>query len=211
MAPNSSDASQLTFRHGRPSDTATLYSLVNAAFASDTTTQVWLTPARVEVFPRSLFESKATATDTVCLVATSPASGPDSNAAADGPADADDSDGHRIVGCCYIRHNDADRTASRAWLGTLAVDPTLHGRGLGRQLLAYAERYAVVEWGSRRMEMDVVSSRAELMAWYEKVGYRRTGSEKPFPYRKEGEVGEGMYREGLRLVDLGKDLGQEGV
>ena len=58
------------------------------------------------------------------------------------------------MGCCYVR-----RDGRRAWLGTLAVDPTLHTRGLGRKLLAHAERFVVREWGLRRMEMDVVSSR----------------------------------------------------
>lgn len=184
----------LRFRTGTPTDTPTLYTLVNAAFKSDTTTQIWLTPTRVEVFSLSYLESKAAAPDTICLIALSRP--PNSTAiptTVDGPDD-------RIVGCCYLRCDDA---AGRAWLGTLAVDPELHARGLGRALLERAERFVVAEWGLRRMELDVVSSRVQLMAWYEKAGYVKMGTEKPFPYEMHTE---GMYREGLSLVDVGKDL-----
>lgn len=183
----------LTFRKGTPADTATLHPLINAAFASDSTTQIWLTPERIEVFPLAFLESKANSPDTVCLIASLPADG--------APNGSYSTDGQRIVGCVYVRHDPSER---RAWFGTLAIDPTLHAKGLGKRLLEHVERFAVEEWGVTRMEMDVVSSRVNLMEWYEKAGYVRLGTEKPFPYR-ECEVG--TYRQGLTLVDFGKDLG----
>ena len=32
------------------------------------------------------------------------------------------------------------------------------------------------------MRMSVIDARNELIAWYERRGYRRTGEYKPFPY-----------------------------
>lgn len=52
-------------------------------------------------------------------------------------------------------------------------------------MIAEAERIAEKEWGAREMHMTVISLRAELIAWYERRGYRRTGKMSPFPYRDE--------------------------
>ena len=35
------------------------------------------------------------------------------------------------------------------------------------------------------MHMTVIVQRTELIAWYERRGYRRTGERKPFPYGDE--------------------------
>lgn len=187
---------QLTFRKGTPADTPTLHALINAAFGSDSTTQIWLTPTRIEVFPLAYLEAKDNSPDTISLIASVPIEHDDSSNGNGGYV----RNGQRIVGCVYVRHDAEQR---RAWFSTLAIDPTLHARGLGRRLLEYMERYAVEEWGVTRMEMDVVSSRVNLMEYYEKAGYRRVGTEKPFPYRP---VEHGTYRQGLTLVDFGKDL-----
>ena len=50
------------------------------------------------------------------------------------------------------------------------------------QLLAAAERWAVEEWSSKLMHMTVIAQRTELIAWYERRGYERTGKRRPFPY-----------------------------
>jgi GNAT superfamily N-acetyltransferase len=71
------------------------------------------------------------------------------------------------------------------YLGMLTVQPALQGAGLGRQLIEAAERWTVDHWGSRAMHMTVIAQRPELMAWYERRGYRRTGARKPFPYGDE--------------------------
>jgi ribosomal protein S18 acetylase RimI-like enzyme len=64
----------------------------------------------------------------------------------------------------------------------LSVSPELQGGGLGRTLIAAAEDHARTDWGATAMEMTVIERRAELIAWYERVGYRRTGELRPFPY-----------------------------
>jgi len=53
---------------------------------------------------------------------------------------------------------------------------------VGHQLLAEAERMARVDWAATTMVMTVIAQRAELIAWYERRGYRRTGETEPFPY-----------------------------
>ena len=66
-----------------------------------------------------------------------------------------------------------------------AVDPTLQGGGVGKLVMAEAERVAKDDFGCMRMEMTVISVRDEPIAWYERRGYRRTGKYKPFPYGDE--------------------------
>lgn len=66
-----------------------------------------------------------------------------------------------------------------------AVRPELQGGGLGKVILAEAERTARNLWGTGEMRMTVIRQRDELIAWYERRGYRRTGQLTPFPYGDE--------------------------
>jgi ribosomal protein S18 acetylase RimI-like enzyme len=78
-----------------------------------------------------------------------------------------------------------ERKGEECYLGMLTVNPTMQGHGLGRRMLDAAERWAVNKWSSRSMQMTVIALRVELIAWYERRGYRRTGERKPFPYGDE--------------------------
>jgi predicted GNAT family N-acyltransferase len=78
-----------------------------------------------------------------------------------------------------------ERTGDECYLGLLTVRPTEQGTGLGRQLLAEAESWAVENWSSRAVHMTVIAQRPELVAWYERRGYVRTGEQRPFPYGDE--------------------------
>lgn len=80
-----------------------------------------------------------------------------------------------LVGCVEVKNGDKG-----SYIGMLTVNPTLQNRGLGRQLLSYAEEYAR-EKGSIRAFMTVIGVRSELIAWYERRGYRRTGERRDFP------------------------------
>jgi ribosomal protein S18 acetylase RimI-like enzyme len=66
-------------------------------------------------------------------------------------------------------------------IGMLAVNPTLQGRGIGKALLQAAEIAAQQTWSAHRFIMEVISYRQELIAFYERRGYRRTGINKEFP------------------------------
>jgi GNAT superfamily N-acetyltransferase len=69
----------------------------------------------------------------------------------------------------------------RAYLGMLCVDPDLQAEGLGRALIADAEDTAVEVFGANVMEMTVIDARPELIAYYERRSYARTGEKRPFP------------------------------
>ncbi|MGC4250178.1 MAG: GNAT family N-acetyltransferase [Sphingobium sp.] len=81
------------------------------------------------------------------------------------------------IGCVNI----ADRGGGLSYLGLFCIDPRLQATGLGRQLIAAAEDHAARLFGADRMEMTVIDSRHELIAWYERRGYFPTGEKRPFP------------------------------
>ncbi|MBD0695973.1 GNAT family N-acetyltransferase [Streptomyces sp. CBMA123] len=85
-----------------------------------------------------------------------------------------------LLACCQL-----ERRGDRAYFGMFSVRPGLQGGGIGRAVLARAERLAGEEWGVGAMEMTVIEQRAELIAWYERRGFRRTGEYSPFPYGDE--------------------------
>ncbi|MFE0349394.1 GNAT family N-acetyltransferase [Streptomyces griseoluteus] len=86
----------------------------------------------------------------------------------------------RIVACCQLEHR-----GTHAYFGMFAVSPTLQGAGLGKAVMAEAERLARADWGATEMHMTVISVRDDLIGWYERRGYRRTGETTPFPYGDE--------------------------
>ncbi|MGV9007038.1 MAG: GNAT family N-acetyltransferase [Brevundimonas sp.] len=82
-----------------------------------------------------------------------------------------------LTGCVQV----TDRGDGLAYLGMLSVDPARQGGGLGRRLIAAAEDAARDRFGARRMEMTVIVQRIELIDWYVRRGYVRTGETRPFP------------------------------
>jgi GNAT superfamily N-acetyltransferase len=85
----------------------------------------------------------------------------------------------------------------------LTVHPGLQGQGVGRALVAKAEREARVRWGATGMRMQVIRQRSELIAWYERLGYRPTGDTLPFPYDHPAVV---TKRNDLEFVVLAKPI-----
>ncbi|MEU7042122.1 GNAT family N-acetyltransferase [Streptomyces varsoviensis] len=85
-----------------------------------------------------------------------------------------------LVACCQLEHR-----GDHAYFGMFAVRPARQGGGLGKAVMAEAERFARAEWGAREMRMTVIRQRDDLIAWYERRGYERTGEVTPFPYGDE--------------------------
>ena len=61
------------------------------------------------------------------------------------------------------------------------IVPELQRAGIGRAILAEAERVVREDWRLPRMCMTVIDLRTELIAWYQRRGYRLTGETRPFP------------------------------
>ena len=86
-----------------------------------------------------------------------------------------------LVACCQLER----RPDGGAYFGMFAVRPGMQGRGLGRAVVTEAERIAVEEWDAPTMTMTVLAPRLDLIGWYERLGYGRTGGTEPFPYGDE--------------------------
>lgn len=81
-----------------------------------------------------------------------------------------------IVACVCV-----EETENQTYIGTFAVNPAFQNQGIGKQVLNLAESYAVNRLGSKKLRMVVISQREELIAFYERRGYRRTGEISKYP------------------------------
>ena len=82
----------------------------------------------------------------------------------------------RVTACVHLQYTGTD-----AHLGMLAVAPNQQAVGLGSSLVHHAERCAQQVLGAQRIVISVLSQRSELIAFYERRGYRRTGSVAAYP------------------------------
>jgi len=86
-------------------------------------------------------------------------------------------EGDVAIGCVSL----TTRGDGLVYLGLLCVDPTRQAGGIGKRIMAAAERMAREEMDADRIEMTVIDSRTELIAYYERRGFIRTGERRPFP------------------------------
>lgn len=86
---------------------------------------------------------------------------------------------------CIVGSVHLERCGDEAHLGMLAIRPGLQATGLGRRMLLAAEAFVVREWRSAAIRMLVLEQRKELIAWYERRGYVRTGERERFPYGEQ--------------------------
>ena len=59
----------------------------------------------------------------------------------------------------------------RGWLYSVAVDPTHRRQNIGRQLLQHAED-ALIKLGCNKINLQVRTSNAEVIAFYQQCGYK---------------------------------------
>jgi len=151
--------SNLTFRRAMPDDVEEIVVLVNSAYRGESSRAGWTTEADL------LDGQRTDAVEIAQLVG------------------ADESlmllcqSGNEIIGSVHLEKVDADT----AYMGMLVIRPGLQGQGSGKQFIHHAEDAARAEWGTARMQIWVISLRHELIAYYERLGYRRTGEFRPFP------------------------------
>lgn len=139
-------------------DVAAIVALVNSVYRGDSSRLGWTTEADLldgqRTDAREVAELLAAADSEFML--------------------ADDDQG--LLGCAHLK-----RDGDVAWFGMFSVRPGRQGQGLGRAFLAQAESCARQLWAVSAMRMSVISLRSELIAYYERRGYRHTGEMLPFP------------------------------
>lgn len=178
--PQTLDAS-LHFRLATPEDVTHIVELVHAAYRGDSSRVGWTTEA-------DFLDGTRTDNDEVAEIIHTP---------------------NNVILLCEHAHQlmasvHVQKQPDASYLGMFAVRPTQQNSGIGKALLEYAESFARDTWHSSRMQMSVITLRTELIAWYERRGYHRTGIFKSFPY------GIARYgtpkREDLLLEVLEKNL-----
>ncbi len=86
----------------------------------------------------------------------------------------------RLASCIYIAQD-----KDTAFIGFFSVHPDLQGKGYGKHVLNQAETFAQEKLSVNKYVMFVVSQRPELIAFYERRGYTRTGRVETFPTHLE--------------------------
>ncbi|MDH2233650.1 MULTISPECIES: GNAT family N-acetyltransferase [Delftia] len=105
---------------------------------------------------------------------------------------------NEIVGCVQVTHDTSD-----CWIGMLATLPSEQNSGLGKKMLIAAEAYAVKHFAPKRLMMSVLSSRSELLSFYQRRGYQLTGQTCGYPL--EAGVGTPLAKD-LHVLELSKLL-----
>lgn len=148
----------LEFSLAEANDAAALAELINSAYRGETSRLGWTTEADL------LEGSRIDAAGIVDLVA-----------AADSLILVCKQHG-QLLGSVHLQYG-----AGQVQIGMLAVSPRHQGLGIGKQLLHQAEHWAERVWPVRRFSMAVIPLRRELIEFYQRRGYRRTGLIQPFP------------------------------
>lgn len=164
-----------TFRRATPQDAARVAALVNAAYRGIGSAPGWSHEAHLLPGPRTTQEEIGARL-----------------LAAESRFELAVDERGEVVGCVHLEW-EGDGSC---YLGLLSVDPARQAKGLGGALLARAEEVAR-SWGCHEVRMVVIERRTELVRYYERRGYERTGRRRPFP-----EPGVD-----LPFVELAKRLG----
>lgn len=146
----------LSFRRAVSGDATAIEAIVNGAYR-DKTGKAWTSEAHLVAGPRvdeASFRATIARPGSFVLVAERAG---------------------RVMGCVHLEGD-----ARECFLSMLSVRADEQGGGIGRALLEEGERFAKRELASRVMAMHVITRRPELLAYYERRGYRRTGIVVPF-------------------------------
>ena len=177
----------LSFRPATLADIPAVIALVTSAYRGDVSRQGWTTEA--DLLDGQRIEAEVLRQDI---------ERPRSQVIL---AERADAEGMLLLACVHVAADDG-----AGYLGMFSVRPDGQGRGVGKQVLREAERFARQDLQLPAMRMTVIDVRDELIAFYERRGYHRTGIIKPFPY---GDQRFGIpKRDDLRFEVLEKTFGE---
>ena len=166
-------APALHFRAATAADIDTLLALVQSAYRGDSSRAGWTTEADL------LDGQRTDVADIAACLARDRSMVMVAEQTGATPGDP------AILACAHLAIEADQSAGDTGYFGMFAVRPELQGAGVGKAMLAEAERIARDEWQLPVMRMSVIDVRAELIAYYQRHGYRRTGVYKPFPYGDE--------------------------
>lgn len=197
-----SAGSTVVFRDATLSDVLAIVDLVQSAYRGEGSRDGWTTEADLldgsRIDPDTVREVVSAPRSVIMLAYQKPTSHRTTSA---DHYDMDASVVEELSACCQL----ADEGDSKGYFGLFAVQPNRQGTGIGRAVLAEAERRALTEWGCSTMRMLVIRQRTDLIAWYTRLGYFPTGITSPFPY---GDERFGLpKRDDLEFIELRKPLG----
>lgn len=181
------ETTALAFRYADQADTPAIVALIERAYRGADAAGKWTSEAHLLTGPRTSIEEISeliARAESRFLLAE---------------------DNNRIVGCCLLQGLRAEPDApgiNAAYFGMFAIDPETHGGGLGKLVIAEAERRARELWRANEMVMTVINLRTALIAWYERRGYQLTGVTIPFPFSET----TGETTRDFHLVEMRKSL-----
>lgn len=95
-------------------------------------------------------------------------------------------DGDEIVGYITLRTPADDSTEQR--LGSVIVDDSKRGRGLGKALVSMAVKYALEELGATKVSLGVFENNPSAIHCYEAAGFHRVSLPETESYECLGET-----------------------
>jgi ribosomal protein S18 acetylase RimI-like enzyme len=165
----------LAFRDATPAEAEAVTDLVNAAYSGPDAAHGWTPETHIHAGPRTtLAEVQAILAD---------------------PA-------QRILLCHAPDLLGSVQIDAGGHLGMLAVPPRRQAGGIGRALLAHAEDRARALWACDSLTLTAISLQTNLISYYERRGYQRTGRREPFPHDEQ----PGALRQDFDLIELKKPL-----
>jgi ribosomal protein S18 acetylase RimI-like enzyme len=173
-----------TISRATPSDVPALVQLVNSAYRGESSKRGWTTEA-------DLLDGIRTDEENMHRLVEDP----------NGVMLICRDKQNELLGCVNLQMQ-----VDHLYLGMLTVSPELQGGGIGKKLLQASEQYATAN-GFGTIIMSVISIRTELIAWYERRGYQRTGETKPFP---PSDPRFGIPKQALEFVVLKKKVDKDG-
>ena len=105
-------------------------------------------------------------------------------------------DTNKIIGSVYL-----EVKGDKLYMGMLSVSPDAQNRQVGRILLEEVERFAK-QYNCTVITITVISVRYELIEWYKRRGFIKTGHVEPFPV----DVYIGVPKEPLYLIEMEKGI-----